>query len=440
MFVVLSAWWVYTQESSRSRLVAMRMMYWKAKKIIDGWKRRVIRSKYLKNMCIHLNVLHELIKVRKSFKLWGLNQKIDKACFLQSDAYKSKMLGLTLLRIALMKLLKKKMLQSWIEELKVQRRIELSVEYRCYVTLKATFVTWKLHAHQKILKRKGVDHRRWAEATIQTLVISCIEQDKENGEMEDEDETIIKQHDRERDTTRNKMNQMRKAMTGALDSKIIALQNEARRKRCEQDKNDFISTLDERWYDIETVEVNKALKKTTIWLKTKEGKNEIEKFLKRIGIELQSPAADLCNHALINSSILDGKLASVGILSDIFYEKLLLLGDNDLIHRDSFECYLTKIGINLTSSQMRSFVVDRGAHNKNQYINIFHLRKQIEKTYKYFGVEGSRYKRFVNVCHGILGFYDVETNEVSHFLSFLRQPELYIAHMDINVRWFLSMI
>ena len=67
--------------------------------------------------------------------------------------------------------------------------------------------------------------------------------------------------------------------------------------------------------------VREVIKHTEKWLKTKEGQNHIIKYVKRVEFELQTPPPESSDQVCINLSILDAKLAEVGMLSDDFFEK-----------------------------------------------------------------------------------------------------------------------
>ena len=136
--------------------------------------------------------------------------------------------------------------------------------------------------------------------------------------------------------------------------------------------------------------------------------------MKKVELELRTPSPESSDQVCINLSVLDAKLADMGILSDAFFEKLLNFCEDDgLIYRESFMSYLDEIGTEMTISQIRDIFNGVGyENNQTQYMKLGVLQDRMRATYSYIGSEGTRYKKFVSKCHGMLAFHNVATNKV----------------------------
>lgn len=307
-----------------------------------------------------------------------------------------------MLRIIRFSMMKKSLFHLWIAEVKAQQRMEWAFEMRCFMMIKRCFSKWNTYSYEMILKRKEAEHKRWATNTIQTL--------KKSFKVEtDMDEIIQPEEEKE-----SKVAIIRKTFNADFDQSIIEAQIEAKRKRFAKEMKDLVSSWNKKWNQIEKNRVREVTKCTEKWLKTKEGQNHIIKYVKKVELELRTPSPESSDQVCINLSVLDAKLADMGILSDAFFEKLLNFCEDDgLIYRESFMSYLDEIGTEMTISQIRDIFNGVGyENNQTQYMKLGVLQDRMRATYSYIGSEGTRYKKFVSKCHGMLAFHNVATNKM----------------------------
>jgi hypothetical protein len=407
LYRTFEAWAKYAKEESLCRLFHMRMLYWRAQQIMRFWRYAVIKSNKLKKIFMEMAAKYELNKQHRSFDIWlkytRILRKIDSACLLQSDTFKTIALGLTMLRIVRFKMKKKSIFYLWREEVQMQARLEWASGLSCKNLIRMHFLLWKRQSYQMKLKRKEAEHKRWARTAIQSIKASIDEHElSKQVEMQPVENDI-----------QSKVLTIRKQFNADLDKNILNAQRDARRKRVEEEKKDLICQWIDTWNKIETQRVRQVVKQTQKWLKTKQAQNPIIKYMKRIEVELKTPPPEASSPVSICLSILDGKLAQIGLLTDAFFEDLLEQSKSGLIHKDSFVSYLDKIGVELSITQKREIFDELGIEDRQgKHIKVSALKEKMEKTYKYIGIEGSQYKKYVNPCHDVLVFHDIVNNEV----------------------------
>ena len=125
------AWTEYVREKSLGSLLEIRMLYWKAQQIFIFWRSRVQLSPKLRKLILKFSNKNDIIAQRKSFRKWNLVRKIESACRCQSETFKSKALGFTMLRIIRFNMLKKSMFYLWQDETAFQLKLDWAFEFRC---------------------------------------------------------------------------------------------------------------------------------------------------------------------------------------------------------------------------------------------------------------------------------------------------------------------
>ncbi len=407
LYKAFNAWVEINKEECKGRLLDMRMQYWRAHRALISWNTRVNRSKKLNCILRFINEKHIFYKKTIGLKRWMLATKIQTACYKQSDKFKAKALAITMLRIIWFHLMKKRMFKLWMNEVETQRKMEWALEMNFGRIRRKYFSRWNCFYHNIIFQRNAAEHKRWATNTIRSLMETNIDNTQTAGDMP----SVI-------DNSEQKIGIIRKKYVADFDRQVMEKQRNVRRQRYEEERKRLLSNFHDHWRRIEDDRVDKVANNSKRWLlETNEGQEQVVKFVKRFKEQLKTPSIESSNIVLITLSVLDGNLASIGMLQDEFFEKIAgMTKFNGLIDFDGFISYLGEIGIEMNASQVRDLF--NGLERKNtrkRGVPISLLQHLMTSTYRCIGSEGTRYKQYISPCHGMMVIHDVLNNEVSFF-------------------------
>lgn len=409
LYKVFNAWVEISKEEYKGRLLDMRMQYWRAHRVLISWNTRVIRSKKLNCILRFINEKHIFYKKKIGLKRWIFATKIQKACYKQSDRFKAKALAITMLRIIWFHLMKKRMFKLWMKEVETQRKLEWAMEMNFDRIRRKYFSRWNSFYHHIIMERNAAEHKRWATNTIRSLMEKSIDNTQIAGDMS----SVI-------DNSEPKIGIIRKKYVTDFDRQVLEKQRNVRRQRYEEERKRLLTSWHDHWRRIENDRVDKVANDSKRWLlETNAGQEQIVKFVKRLKEQLKTPSTESSNIVLITLSILDGKLASIGMLQDIFFEKIAEMTKfNGLIDRNGFLTYLGEIGIEMNASQVRDLFNELERKNtRKRGVQVSLLQHQMISTYGCIGSEGTRYKQYISPCHGMIVIHDVLNNEVSFIIG-----------------------
>lgn len=414
LYKSFEAWAKITKEEARSRLLTLRMLYWRVQRTLRVWRLKVVITSSLKTFFRYICELHTLHKKRRCFKHWNLMRKIHNACHLTSDAFKSKALALTMVRIGRFNIMRSRFFSVWKDEIKLDLKLIWAFEWHCMMLKKQSFFIWRDNSIQRNLKRKEAEHKRWAITAIQSIQVSK----SDNNEV---DKPKPQQPSLKNSQQAAKVSQARAKIASQFDKEVLKKQQNDRRMRYKREKLKLSDDWKHKWNKIEKDRVVQIVDKTNKWLTTKQGQNDVLKELRRIESLLKSPPPCLSQSNLIALSLLDGKLGQKGILVDSFLGGLReRTDDEDMIRQDEFEHYLITLGIRMTPSLVREIFNEVELKDKaKRKIHLHQIENRFKETYQHFGTQGSRYKKYISQCHGMITFHDVYTNMVRYTSLFL---------------------
>eukprot|EP01083_Nonionella_stella_P307302 1079535_1 len=105
----------------------------------------------------------------------------------------------------------------------------------------------------------------------------------------------------------------------SVDMALIEVQKREKRARFKEQKEKLKSLWASRWAIEEDQRIRRARKKVLRWMRSREGKNKIAKYVKRLERELNYPTTTISTScAVIALSVLDSRVAMEDILSITF--------------------------------------------------------------------------------------------------------------------------
>lgn len=396
------AWAQLAQEESRSRLLELRMNYWRVHKALLWWRNKVKRSKNVINLLTVISAAFKMSTKRHGFKRWRLVMKIQKSCYFQSDRFKRQALGLTLMDIAWFNAMKRHLFIVWLTEFQVEVKMEWGATIYKKLLSRRCVSKWKIYCTDSKRKRDESLHKRWAIKTIHNLMFV------DTNEMYLSDDADSKSC-----INALKVKGMKAIIDSDIDKKILLTQRQMRMKRNAMEKSMLLLKWNDHWKELELRKVREVTKDRQHWLNTKNGKENVKKYLNQIQSELRVPPEEASDLICIILSVLDGKLAEIGMLSESFFDKLSdQCGQDQMKEKECFIAYLSEIGVKMDNSQVRDMFLEIEHRGIKTNTIIPFLINKIKATYDFIGNEGTRYKKYASACHNEIIFHDVFTNEV----------------------------
>jgi len=201
------------------------------------------------------------------------------------------------------------------------------------------------------------------------------------------------------------------------NSIILAIQQDERRKRVDQQIADMFQNHREKWAATEVRELAAAEARYRAWLQTPEAASAIDrefKFLRRDFYaaptpERQEREAQLKNLANIVFCNVSHKLFQDQLTLREFYDGVDESGDGFLDYEE-FAALITALDINLSADQMRT-VLQTVDDDESGFINFEEFEGAMEKVQGVCGLEGSPWRLYIEPAQAVLCYHNIETGE-----------------------------
>ena len=337
----------------------------------------------------------------------------------KSRTNKNIALGVGILNVTIFRVLGRKVLLAWHQELITYRMI---LEARLWSTrycLKNHFRLWQNFVESEIIKQDQNEHRRFISATLQDMKLGKLNYEKEthHSNVSERPESLdLSLQKQDRDDVMARRNDF----TLSMDQAVLEIQKKARKERFERKKQDFHSALKLKWGNEEKARVEKVVNKTNLWLKSQQGKDSVQKYIKKIEREIKVPSVTSTEPSSIALSILDSKLGQIGLLAEVFFDELEGITADNTTTRQLFEKHLQKYKCDLDPKCIRD-IFDGGLGTNdlnNNVASIDALKDALKETTNWIGVEGSRWKKYIHPLHQMIVFHNVPENKVRRMITF----------------------
>ena len=390
---VFTAWASFSEAASNKRLVAHRMRYWKAKTMIQAWNKHAVSSMNQRKLKPLVKEAFVRNKTRRYFLVWH-----ETTCLRRSYGWKSKplkdiSLGVSIMNVTWLRLKARTMFCVWHEEVITDRVIDDTRWWRLKYCLRTHFTAWVCYVDSIRLEQNQNDHRRCVSETLQNM----------------------KEHDKriESDTTPQKSSPQPSFKDSQDVYKLTvakaerAFQRREREAAYQKEKNDLRLEWRMRWEQEENRRIIEVTERTTRWLTSKDGKNNITMYIKMMR---QFPSTTP-SPAVIALSLFDSKLGHQGLLADAFFEGLERITNSDTIHRSEFEEYLQECECRLSPSEIND-ICDGDGRGDTNVVNLSALKDALSESHACTGIEGSQWKKYIDPVHQMIVFHNVMENKV----------------------------
>lgn len=392
------------------------MRYWKAKRFILAWQR--MNSRRLNFDPTDTLVRH---KKRKYLLFWYQITSLLKKYKLYTKQSKDVILGTTFVNNTKRKVIARNMLHRWREEVMLFHRICQARRWHRNTSLRNHFRQWQNYVDSSRLSQYQHDHKRFIREELERIRLSSDHQ---------KDETIIRSRTGSDSSSlenqssvqgdshhRRDAESRRKEYNSSVHDIIASMQVKDRKARYEQEKKEFRSAWELEWENKEKQIEDEVVKKTNHWLRSREGKDQTLKRIKLIQRQLQSPdeiiSSSIRHGGSIALSLLDSRLGHKGLISDDFFDELIMRSDGrGAIDSSTFLSVLEHHNLSLRTIDIRDIFEhygDDNVENNTSFIDVHNLKVAMAESRAYgsSGIEGCQWKKYVDPVNQYVIFHNV---------------------------------
>jgi hypothetical protein len=392
---------LYSKAAANKRILEYRMRYWKAKRLIQAWYKMHVRT-------LDFDATDTLVrhKKRKYLLLWHKSTTLLKKYTLNTKKCKDIALATSIINTTRLKLIARQMLLKWWEEVVVFRRICEARIWSRSLSLRSHFKVWQSNVDNRRLQQNQKDHRLLIFEELQR-----IKSDHENDEVESSTILDNSSHQLQLAQKHSQDEANRRTAYNLLVNNVMALHEKDRKARYEQQKRDHHAAWKLKWEQKEKQMVDEAVKRTNIWLRSRDGKDKIMKHLKMMERQLQNPelSSTSTSPASIALSLLDSRMGHKGLLSDELFEELGRRTGR-VITRTAFGDFLTTHQFHLDPKDVRD-IFDGVGDDGGKTIKLYALKEAMIESRASSGVEGCQWKKYIDPANQYVVFHNVIQNK-----------------------------
>lgn len=207
--------------------------------------------------------------------------------------------------------------------------------------------------------------------------------------------------------------QRRKADIRSRDRHVLAVQREKRRERVATENAALVEAWEAKWANQSAARLSQCLSSTNAWLDGQNSNTELLKLFKELERDFHmAPSADtesteqmLSSPAGICLSAVDAKISHLGLVPDDFFDRLQGCSNGGHVVYTDFMQTVNSLGMALDTSLVRNLFVEIESSAIDKGISLSGLKSRLEETYRYNGIAGSPWKKYISPAHQMMMFH-----------------------------------